>query len=287
MSRDRKSRRGRSKSRDLESRRRSRRRSQGRKKSSKKTSKHDKKRRTRSVERSRRTRYKVRDEEKPLSDASHNNGQQQESSLRVTGIGANDLMMNNGASQVQQPPNAFHGLNYDPNQKAFIDNNIPRIYDQGQFQVQDLSIKDSSFKETCPMKTVVKRVKRTNPNIASNYNSFSVLSKQVDGKMVHTVGIVTTENVAKKVNFESQNNLVGHKNILNAWEVQKICKNIKNGVKFGNIPGETINPGNFTNIGIGGSPTGVVFKTKENILLNNREILLARMNKLKNKIRIN
>uniref|UniRef100_A0A0N5BML7 SMAP domain-containing protein n=1 Tax=Strongyloides papillosus TaxID=174720 RepID=A0A0N5BML7_STREA len=257
MSRDRKSRKNRSKSRDLESRRRSRRRTHSRRS---KKSNSDKK------SRSRRQRYTVRDVEKPLSSNPLMNDQ--------PNILGGDIQQHPGVqAPVQNIPQTVQN-NIDQRPVVEVVQKPPEV------PVKAVTVINSAER----IKPPTRRVKRTAPNLSANYSCFSVSSQKVDGKMVHSVFVTTTENIPKRVQLDNNKLALGSKNILDNLEIQKICKNIKNGVKFGNYPQETI--GNIKNC----KETGRVpnydgtFKTRDDVKLDNRDMFLAKIRSLQDKI---
>uniref|UniRef100_A0A0K0DST4 Uncharacterized protein n=1 Tax=Strongyloides stercoralis TaxID=6248 RepID=A0A0K0DST4_STRER len=268
MSRDRKSRRTRSKSRDLESRRRSRKRNHsvrgGRNSNDRKGDKS-----SRNVSRrSRKHRYKVRDGEQSLPDISSTNLQQPQ--FPKPGGEGQQL---NGAPNVPQP--YLPPTTYDSNQKIAAEA-FSKSLDSSNKQIGGGSFSESH-------KATTKRVRRTAPNLSANYHSLTISSQKVDGKMVHSIITTTTENIPKRIHFDCNKNNIGNKNILDNFEILKVCKNIQNSIRFGNCPKETIPFSKYNNRTIPQSADGGIFKTKDDVKLNSREMLLARMHSLQNK----
>ncbi|CEF65083.1 Hypothetical protein SRAE_1000333600 [Strongyloides ratti] len=281
MSRDRRSRRARNKSRDLESRRRSRRRNHSAR-NGRTSSERRKGKSSRTVSRgSIRHRYKVRDGEQSLPDPASTNLQQQQQNNTPVGEEQQQNMAN--GIQANTPtivPNQIYPtpVNYDPNQKAMGETTSKSLENSNK------QSGGGSFSEST--KTINKRVKRTTPNFGSNYNSFTITSQKVDGKIIHSITTTTTENIPRKLHFDCDKNVLGNKNILDNFEIQKICKNIQNGIKFGNCPKETITPRKYNNKQLKTFNDGIVFKTKDDVKLNDREIFLAKMRSLQKKIYI-
>uniref|UniRef100_A0A0K0EYK0 Transformer n=1 Tax=Strongyloides venezuelensis TaxID=75913 RepID=A0A0K0EYK0_STRVS len=259
MSRDRKSRKNRSKSRDLESRRRSRRRTHSRRS---KKSNSDKK------SRSRRQRYTVRDVEKPLSNNPLINGQ--------PNMLGGDIQQHPGVpAPTQNIPQTLHN-NIDQRSVVEVVQKPPEV------PVKPVTVVNSAER----IKSLTRRVKRTAPNLSANYSCFSVSSHKVDGKMVHSVLVTTTENIPKKLHLDNNKLPLGSKNILDNLEIHKICKNIKNGVKFGSYPQETIsNTKNCKETGGVRNYDGI-FKTKDDVILDDREMFLAKIRSLQDKMYI-